>query len=138
MVGMMSQLAFSSDASAAEATTYCKASGSPGLIMFSSVASIATTFKEVGELAGIINANSDTPPTAEQLTQVIDNLITNPNPAKTEAIGQTVLTVQQSYCSGDSGNADVCANFDAAVAGKDSSPAAVGEALIALLNTQKK
>jgi len=130
--GFLGVLAFSSKSSASANETFanetyehCAKSKAKGFMLLGSMAKTATTLSALA--GGFINGSQ---PSAAQISTLLGTALGNPT--ATAAIGSAVITTYTASCqTGQQSNVELCTDFNAALAGKDTTdPAVVGDAIL--------
>ena len=131
---MLSYLSFASTSAVNTAVTDCNLSGSEGYVLLSGLAQTATY---VASTLGTFG--NGTQPTESDILTAINNVVSNPNTASSQAVIQTagtaIQTVYTTTCGSSGANTTICSSLESGAqqAGIDlttATPTQIGDALL--------
>lgn len=130
---------------AVSAKTYCDASGVPGLKYLGNIVMAGSYMaKTMAHIPGGGAIDINDPASVDTAVQNLLNQCAPASPATPDPscatdiaqLGDTVVTIADSYCSSSSADASVCDQIDSAVESAGGASAAVGQALLCYLSNK--
>ncbi len=142
----MTVLALSPASLATTAQAYCERSQIKGLIYLANLSVMGSTlaaFITLNPAAGNYNPTDPTspPPSAAEVNQAIDSCRPpsgSCGATQYTSIGESILTINQTYCVGENADTAVCQSFANAITGSGGSPTVVAKQLLCHYATPSK
>lgn len=122
---------------AVQGNEYCQASGIPGLAYIGGLVVAGSYMRLTMQTLGI-TLDINNPEAA--VTALVDQCTTTPAScaANIEVLGQTVVTLAESYCDTDSADDEICSDINAAVAASGGDTSDIGRALFCYMETPSR
>ncbi|MBX7231183.1 MAG: hypothetical protein K1X29_03760 [Bdellovibrionales bacterium] len=130
-------LALSPSTKATEAQPYCEASGVDGLVYLSNLAVVGSLMSATLPGGGYDPADPNSVPTPAEIATILSNCSPPANCGGNHAtIGNSVLTLSESYCAGTNSTSDICTEINSAITGAGGNPTLVSKQLFCVLDNK--